>query len=297
MKNDLWRLVVLLSSTAWGGMGCQGGGNDLGAGGKTGGPFNTGGTLFGTGGIPGTGSTPGTGGTPFVDGGPSTTSWDGYAEAYGFAPDGSDRLRLTITSDGHGSLEVGNSAPLAPPLDPGVGYPPSADPPDGSGLWEGFLYPIHSAQISPDRIQLGIDPNDIFEAWCALQTSYPLWQYQSTPDGAFQTAYGCVAHGLQFETGPSGHSDAGPDAGAGCLLTAADGGANTLIDCSKLNLCVQANVCLCTATNCVSRSVPAGTSPLNYPIDVDATLDAAGTSLTGTLVFGGTRVVIHLQKQ
>lgn len=125
-------------------------------------------------------------------------SWDGHAEAYGFAPDGSDRVRLVIAANGLGSLQVGNSAPLAQPLDPDVGYPPATDLPDSSGLWEGFLYPIHSVQISADRIQLGIDPNDVFAAWCALQTSYPLWQYQDTPDGAVQTAYGCVAHGLQF---------------------------------------------------------------------------------------------------
>lgn len=224
-------------------------------------------------------------------------SWDGHAEAYGFAPDGSDRVRLVIAANGLGSLQVGNSAPLAQPLDPDVGYPPATDLPDSSGLWEGFLYPIHSVQISADRIQLGIDANDVFAAWCALQTSYPLWQYQDTPDGAVQTAYGCVAHGLQFGFEPIAPPDGGADAGAGCVLTDADGGASIPIDCERPSLCVQGNVCLCTATSCVSRSIAASTPSLSYPIDLDASLDTTGATLTGTLVLGGTRVVIHLQRQ
>jgi hypothetical protein len=299
MKSDLWRWIAVLSLTAWAQMGCQGGGNNIGSGGTfgTGGFFNTGGT-YSSGGTPGTGGIVGTGGIPNSDGGlTNTTTWDGYAEAYAFAPDGSDRLRLTLTSNGVGSLEVGDSALLAPPHDSRVGYPPAADPSDSSGLWEGFLYPFHSAQISPDRIQFGIDPNEIFEDWCVLQTSYPVGQYQGTPDGAVETAYGCVARGAQFGFSPSGLPDGGPDAGAGCFLTDADGGAGTPVDCGKLNLCVQDQVCSCTATECVASLVPFDTPPLSYPIALDAALDVTGTSMTGTLVLPGTRVVIHLQRQ
>src|SRR5262245_9474401 len=51
-------------------------------------------------------------------------TWDGYAEAFTFE-DGSDRVRLTIHANGEGTIEVGDSAPLPPPTDPNVGYPPT----------------------------------------------------------------------------------------------------------------------------------------------------------------------------
>ena len=76
-------------------------------------------------------------------------SWDGYAEAYTFTPDGSDRVRSTVAASGQGHLEVGNAALLSPPTDPNVGYPPSANANPGLGpiiststLTEGFLIPF-----------------------------------------------------------------------------------------------------------------------------------------------------------
>src|SRR5450432_936374 len=68
-------------------------------------------------------------------------SWDGYAEAYTFMPDGSDRVRLTIDANGQGTLEVGNAALLPPPTDPNVGYRPALSsiprswPPPSPASW------------------------------------------------------------------------------------------------------------------------------------------------------------------
>src|SRR5205823_5394415 len=83
-------------------------------------------------------------------------SWDGYAEAYTFMPDSSDRVRLTISADGHGTVEVGDTALLPPPTDPNVGYPSPGQPQfDGyslnSGLSGGALYPIYAPRVQESR--------------------------------------------------------------------------------------------------------------------------------------------------
>ena len=41
--------------------------------------------------------------------------------------------------------------------------------------------------------------------------------------------------------------------------------------------------------------MPEGTPAVQYPIELDAALDATGTTLTGTLTTGG--VTVHLMKQ
>ena len=70
---------------------------------------------------------------------------------------------------------------MAPPTDPNVGYPASiySDKPgntSGTGtqtaLVEGFLYPIDAATVATNRIELGVDENELYTAWCQLQTSY-----------------------------------------------------------------------------------------------------------------------------
>jgi hypothetical protein len=237
---------------------------------------------------------------PRPDAGPSPElaafagTWDGYAEATTFAPDGSDRVRLTIDVNNGGTVTIGNAPALPPATDPDVGYPPSTDPADPSGFWEGFAYPAHAAAItSSNRIQLGLDPEDILATWCPLQTSYPEYQLY-VGDGAMPTFYGCVKHGLSYGFGGGNSPDGGPDAGPQCVLTDGDGGSQP-IDCGKLQLCVIGNACACDATGCVARTVPAGTQAAGYPGELDATVD--GTTLTGTLALPNEgRLTIHLTK-
>ncbi len=120
-------------------------------------------------------------------------SWDGYAQAYTFSPDGSDRVRLTIDASGHGNLQIGNAALLPTPTDPNVGFPTEAaaaillSGPRSpvSILNEGFLYPTYAAQVQADRVQVGIDPGDLEATWCALQTPVALSHLVvSATDGA-----------------------------------------------------------------------------------------------------------------
>jgi hypothetical protein len=148
-------------------------------------------------------------------------TWDGYAEAYTFTPDGSDRVRLTITGNGQGTFEVGNAALLPAPTDPNAGYPAGQPDPligPNQGLSGGMLYPVYAAQVQEDRIQAGLKPNDYYGAWCALQTPY------------------YIINGYV----KSGVPDAGNDAicapyicGATACLTTCGG--NT--DCSSPNVC------------------------------------------------------------
>jgi hypothetical protein len=238
-------------------------------------------------------------------------TWDGYAEAYTFAPDGTDHVRLTIGADGQGTLEVGNQALYAPPTDPNVGYPPGTDfskagyfqqPP----IWEGFLYPVYNAQVQTDRIQVGIKPNDIFSTWCGLQTSY----YVLT---------GYTGSGLPGVGGsPGGSSGETPTYGYNCIPgsggssstnggvttcevqnNSADGGySNTPVDCNKFWLCTY-QVCTCSAGGCASSPVvDAGSAPSAYPVELDGALDNNGQTLTGTLLLSQSlRITVVLQRQ
>jgi hypothetical protein len=251
-------------------------------------------------------------------------TWEGYAEAYTFMPDGSDRVRLTIGADGQGTFQVGNTALLPPPTDPNVGFPTGQpDPLTGptQGLSGGVLYPVYAAQVQEDRIQAGLKPNDYYSAWCALQTPYRVLE-------------GYTASGVQaLDGGQAGVDgvkpavDGGqPDAGGmvpifdyRCLPTIGGGvsGEGTTqqcdiqidstdgsvayqeVDCGKFALCMH-NVCACTAPSCGTASpvVPKGTLPSGYPVELDAALDSTGKTLTGTLALSADlRVTVVLTKQ
>ena len=201
--------------------------------------------------------------------------WDGYAEAFSFWPDGSDRVRVTIDGSGQGTVEIGDAALLAPPTDPNLGFPPDSAPfkqPVVSGkgtqtaLFEGFLYPLHAAAVNTDRIQLGLDPNDVYTTWCPLQTSYPAQPGTDFP-------YACL---------PLNGATYIPD--QGCFVTQADGTTQS-VDCTKLNLCLNM-ACSCTATACTASTVADGTPVGQYPVELDGALDSSGTTLTGTLRLG-----------
>jgi len=230
-------------------------------------------------------------------------TWDGYAEAYTFSPDGSDRVRVMIDGDGHGTLEVGNAALLPAPTDPNVGYPPGTDSNGltgvigpSPGLTEGFLYPIYATQVQANRIQLGANPGDLYAAWCALQTPIPYYETELPADagkvtsipgasdaGTVETYYTCL---------PNEPSMTGAN---GCTQTAPDGTV-TPVDCGKLVLCQFSAVCQCSASGCVSQQIAAGTPVASYPVELDGALDPTGTMLTGTLTLGQ-RITVHLTKQ
>jgi hypothetical protein len=245
-------------------------------------------------------------------------SWDGYAEAYTFTPDGSDRVRLTITASGQGTFQVGNAALLPAPTDPNVGYPPGQ--PDFStgpntGLSGGVLYPLSAARVQESRIQAGLKPNDFYGAWCALQTPYyDLDGYMGSgglpdagrgfagADGGFGGLGGSWVPIFGYFCVPGtggGSTGIGADEQCTVQIISTDGGtSNQPVDCGKFVLCTQ-NVCACTATSCgVVPVVAAGAVPSGYPVELDAALDSTGKMLTGTLALStDLRVTVVLQKQ
>jgi hypothetical protein len=239
-------------------------------------------------------------------------SWDGYAEAYTFTPDGSDRVRLTIAANGQGTLQVGNMALIPPATDPNVGYPPGESKDQGYGpttdLSEGVLFPIYDAQIQTNRIQVGIKPNDLYSAWCALQTPTTTYSKLELADGGGQ--YDTVV----VDGGPNLPTDAGvTTVYSACPFLVASSGIPpnvmcygevpigqppVLVDCGYGDLCNEM-VCACTATSCTSAPlVAAGSAPSQYPVELDAALDSTGTMLTGTLALStDLRVTVVLTKQ
>ncbi|HVZ85974.1 MAG TPA: hypothetical protein VHG72_03345 [Polyangia bacterium] len=210
-----------------------------------------------------------------------TANWDGYVEAYTFMS-GSDRLRVTIAADGSGTVRAGDIDVIAPPTDPNVGYPPGPMDPVPNRLREGFLYPIRAVQVQADRIQFGIDQDEIYAAWCALQTPV----LRSSPDaGADAAVYGCLPN--------LGYIGGSTD----CALLEPDG-TQQPVDCVKLAMCEGPQICSCTATACsLWQHVAADAGLADYLDEIDGALDSTGNTLVGTLVMGTTRVTIHLQKQ
>ena len=215
-----------------------------------------------------------------------TGTWIGYAQATVFS-DGSDQVLLTIDASGHGIAQFGNSAKPATPTDPHVGPPipaPSPNAPLSSEI-PGFPYPIHATDVRSDRIQLGIDFNDFYSTWCALQTPEPAMNV------GVDTGYYC---------GPALSSNlvsfGKPTADAtSCTLTEQDGTTQT-VDCDWMTLCTLGYVCTCTASACTAATVAAGSAVSQYPAEIDGQLDATGSNLTGTLGHGGgTTIVLHRQ--
>ncbi len=227
-------------------------------------------------------------------------TWDGYAEAYTFTPDGSDRVRLTIAANGQGTFQVGNAALLPAPTDPNVGYPAGQpDPKEGpnEGLSGGVLYPVYAAQVQENRIQAGLKPNDYYGAWCALQTPYYVLDgYVGTGDGGMvpNFVYSCMPGA------GGGTSEVGGVQQCTVQSQSIDGSfSDQPVDCGKFALCLH-NVCACTASSCAASSpvVPAGTLPSGYPVELDAALDSTGKTLTGTLALStDLRVTVVLTKQ
>jgi hypothetical protein len=227
-------------------------------------------------------------------------TWDGYAQAYTFMPDGSDRVRLTVGADGQGTLRVGNAALLPAPTDPNVGYPGAGQPDlligPNDGLSGGVIYPIYAAQVQEDRIQAGLKPNDYYGAWCALQTSYYILDgYVNSGDAGYvqNFVYSCVPGAGGVSSGD------GADRQCFTQISSADASSSDQqVDCGKFTLCNR-NVCACTASSCASGPVvPAGTLPSGYPVELDAALDGTGKTLTGTLALStDLRVTVVLQKQ
>ena len=183
--------------------------------------------------------------------------WDGYTEAQQFVF-GSDRVRLSLTDNGQGTLVLGESQVYPAATDPNVGYPPGEDTMSvivkESMFRAGFEYPVHGVKVESSRIRFTVSTTDFFKKWCELQTPVAS---QSPP------VYFC---------GPDTYRGTADDMCFG--QTDPPGGMETPINCAKAALCIGNRVCSCTATACTSN----GDSGIQF----DAALREQGTLLEGT---------------
>jgi hypothetical protein len=205
-------------------------------------------------------------------------TWDGYAEAYTF-PSGSDRVRMNLDAQGHGTLVLGDATPPPPATDGNAEYPPGVnellvdDP--AYEMYEGVPFTVQQAEVQDQRIQFGMDPLELYKSWCALQT--PVLDTTSSPDAPY---YSCVPHGtLTYYQGV-------------CTVENPDG-TSAPLNCAKMDLCGAKNVCECTAAGCtagVTDSLDAA------PGRFDAALENGGARLVGTLTFPQ-RITVRLTRK
>lgn len=173
---------------------------------------------------------------------PSGT-YTGYIESFTF-PDGSDTLSMTIVANENagavtGTMVYGNAPMLAPPTSGDVGYPPGIAQTPVAPL-EGFAFTIVGGTYGGARLQVGVVQNELWKAWCELETPVP--QYNGASDGGCGPllGYGCLGD-VSTEQGTNG-----------CMVQSCQQASPVPIDCGKMKLCTVngLEVCTCTASAC-----------------------------------------------
>lgn len=104
--------------------------------------------------------------------------WDGYAEAFVFDGDETDRVRLTIDVNGEGTIRLGEEELFAAPTDADDLHPPTF-PEEGADAVEptlrrarsGFEYPLSNVNVEDSRLRFEFNTLHFMEAWCALQSN------------------------------------------------------------------------------------------------------------------------------
>jgi hypothetical protein len=213
-------------------------------------------------------------------------SWAGYAEAYEFGGV-SDRVRVVLDASGVGTIEFGDG-PAVPAPDPDIGYMVDhrtsfiLQGQDLNAVRVGFPYAVRSSTVEVKRLRLGIDPRELYQAWCQLQTSYldeAMDRYTCLPEASGIGPLQCPAPALETE----------------CCGTRASG-LSVREDCGKMALCSTA-VCDCTAAGC-DIVMETGAPVSSYHTRLDAALQAGATELVGTLALDDeTSVNVRLARQ
>lgn len=192
--------------------------------------------------------------------------WDGYAEAFTFAGDGTDRVRLTLDENGNGTIRFGEEALIPLATDPDELYPPLWSSTENfyDNVQTGFEYPLVGAVVTSSRLQFRFDTSMVQESWCALRDPDPV------PGSQCGDAKG-------FRTDPTtGNRE--------CYYNTPEG--EVPYDCIVETHCT---FCECDEVTCRAKhDWQAG--------PFDAALSNDGDSLEGTLIIG-TRVTIRLTRQ
>ncbi len=206
-----------------------------------------------------------------------TGTWTGTIDNVAF-PSGSGAIAFTLAnaSAPMGTVIFGNAPPPAPPTDPNAAYPPGfmlgqLQQPMPSQYVEGFVFTVQGGTFDGTRLQFGVVAEQVFEAWCALQTQ--IWG-----DGADGGApYACLPPWNFFCNGQTQI----------CVSTNPQNSSDTITYAQeKQDLCSPGGTCTCTATSCVA------------PTKVDITFDAtcASSTLEGTIAGALGNHAVHLKK-
>jgi hypothetical protein len=221
-------------------------------------------------------------------------SWDGYVEAFNFT-DNTDRVRITVSSNGTGVIRFGKEDLLPPASEPSAKYPP--DYPNAGGVvggtvlpiaWAGFLYSLNDVRVDTDRLRASAASKEIFRSWCGIQV----------PLTIATGVYSCLPCDW---AGFGGDLDAGAGSdtcGAYVPCPSSDtfSGVYAFVPviCERVALCGTVNsgtgTCICDATGC-SIGTPA------QDIQLDAMLENNQQTMTGTLALGGTNYTVVLIRQ
>jgi hypothetical protein len=230
-----------------------------------------GGSSGGSSGSSGSSSGSSSGGPSDAQANPLDGKYTGYIESYMF-PDGSDVVVMQLTFAGGtvtGTVYFGTGAPLAPPTDPSVGYPPgyngSSQPP-----FEGFDFTILTGTYAAPRVQLSIAQTEIWKQWCQIQTTIYPWDNGNASDGGCGTplTYACLPNGSTM-------------GGTSCAISWCQQQAWTPVDCGKLQLCSPTSgPCTCTATSCTLSLPSTGGVAFDMQLASGA-LDGSVTGLDG----------------
>ena len=196
--------------------------------------------------------------------------WVGYIEG-GQLPSGSERVELTIRSDGTGTFRAGEpGGDFPPPTDPTIGWPPiDLCNYRGSAVIERLVYPLDQVTREPSRLRMRFLSGAPWKDWCALQKPLPV-----PPDGAGQVRYVCYDTDADgYRVGPEGCWSLGP---SGHPFDCAQGSLCGLELCGNISN-LTGGVCQCTETSCTSRDI--GTI-MDFYVDGDL---ASGTSPAGNV--------------
>src|SRR5580704_5011175 len=228
--------------------------------------------------------------TEAPDASPLSCVYAGYIESFQF-PDGSDSVtfNLSFNADGTvtGTVFLGNGPPLAPPMDPNVGYPPDVQmtgsfPDSFTAPPTDFAFTILNGSYMAPRLQLQANTSELWKGWCELQTKIYPW-YNATAGtgcGPF-VQYACLPNGVTM----------GGGVGSMCSVTPCDAMQPIQVDCLKLQLCSLSGVCTCTATSCTVPAVTMG----NIVFDTQVAAGSINGSVTGLM--GNQVLNVHLTRQ
>jgi hypothetical protein len=232
-------------------------------------------------------------------GNPLSGIYKGYIESFMF-PDGSDTVAMTLMFGAGttvtGTVFFGNAPVLAPPSDPNVGYPPGDNNPNvgSTSLLEGFNFTVLQGTYTAPRLQLQVDPQELWQKWCQIQTTiYPRYNSaggggdsgpEPVPEGGppgcgALEGYGCLPS-IGFSQGENG-----------CTWGSCQQPGSTPVDCGKLQLCMFGGPCSCTATSCTVQVGPMGGLTFDMQL-VGGALDGSTDGIGSQGVLN-----VHLTKQ